>query len=315
MNRKMKIKLLAGLLTAVIAVSCKKYEQFTKDFDYTTAYFAYQNPVRTVFANHPEIEIGAVMGGRRDNQSSETVSYRIAPELLTNTAIVGSRKFELLPADYYTISDPGKFTIPAGDVLGRATLRLNPDKFLADPKALTNTYALPLLITETSLDSVLAGGEGIPRKDYTVIVIKYISEFHGTYYHHGQREKFNPDGSLVDVKRYVTQQEEQEFIVNRVWNLATAQANILTTDGQGEFLTGSGRNYGLTLTVSQDLSVGIADRATSLIKNVTDLGNSRFDRDKKAFYLNYQFIDAENFRHVMKDTLYFRNDGLKLGTW
>ncbi len=313
----MKTKLLIVCLFSFFLVSCEKYEDFVNDFDYTTVYFAYQNPIRTVFSNNLQIEIGAVMGGRRENNAVETVSYRIAPELLTDANIVGTKKFTLLPEDYYTLSSPGTLTIPKGDFLGKTKLTLNADKFLQDPLAISNTYALPLLITGTSLDSVLVGSEEAAwkdRKDYTVIVIKYISQYHGIYYHRGQRIKYDSNGTLVDIFRYVTEKQEEEYIQNVVWNMSTLNANTLKSDGVGENTTVTGKTYALNLSIASDNKVSIADNAGSLIKNITDLGNSVFKPDQKTFILNYEY-SADGYKYVMKDTLYFRNDGLKLDLW
>ena len=312
----MKRKLIIPVLLLLTMASCKKYEDFATDFNYTTAYFAYQNPVRTVFSDNLEIEVGALMAGRRENNKNETISYRIAPELLTNTSIVGTKVFKLLPADYYTLSSPGTLTIPSGEFLGKATLKLDASKFLSDPSALSNTYALPLLITGTTLDSVLVGNAaGVPRKDYTIIVVKYISQFHGVYYQRGLREKYDQSGTLVNVLKYVADNEESEYVKNRVWNLNTINANTLVSTGVGENLSVTGKNYSLNLSVAADAKVSILNNPASLIKNITDLGNSRYDAAKKSMYLNYQYIGDDNMRYVMKDTLNFRNDGLKLELW
>lgn len=313
----MKLKLLIPAILLLALTSCKKYEDFATDFEYTTAYFSYQNPVRTVFSDKLEIEFGALMAGRRENNQSETVNYKIAPELLTNTSIVGSKVFKLLPADYYTLSNSETMTIPAGEFLGKTVLKLNAGKFLADPLATSNTYALPLLITGTSLDSVLVGNTtaGIARKDYTIIVVKYISQFHGVYYQRGLREKWGADGKLIDVLKYVNSSDENEYVKNRVWNLNTINANTLVTTGVGENLSVTGKNYSFNINVAADSKVTIENNSASLIKNITDLGNSKYDAAKKAMYLNYQYVAADNMKYIMKDTLLFRNDGLKLELW
>ena len=306
-----------AFLLMIALSSCEKYEDYINDFDYTTVYFAYQNPVRTVFSNNLKIKIGVVMGGRRENKSNETVSYRIAPELLTDVAVMGANTFTLLPADYYTLANAGELTIPKGEMLGEAELVLNRDKFLADPLATTKTYALPLLITGTSLDSILTGSvdKGIARKDYTIIVIKYISQYSGIYYHRGQRSKYDSGGSLIDVVRYVTEDQEDEYIQNLVWNMTTIDATTLKADGIGENYSSDTKKYAFNMMIANDQTVSLSGNATSLIPNITDLGNSRYDKEKKSFYLNYQYIDTNNMKYVMKDTLIFRNDGLKLELW
>lgn len=313
----MKTSISISISLLVLLFSSCEYDSYISDFDYTTAYFAYQNPVRTVFSDDLKIEVGVVMGGKRENKVAETVKYRIAPELLSDASIVRNNKFTLLPADYYKLSNANEITIPVGDFVGKVTLELDTEKFLHDPLATQRTYALPLLITETSLDSVLRGdvANNIARKDYTVIVIKYISKFHGIYYHRGLREKYDTSGSLVDVLRYVTEEQEEEYVANIVWNLHTVDARTLLTNGLGEHNTANNKTYGLTLSLENGNTVSISAIPESEITDIQDLGNSRYDEKSKSFYLNYQYTDTENSKFVMKDTLIFRNDGLKLELW
>lgn len=295
--------------------SCEKYEDFTSDFDYTSVYFAYQNPVRTVYANNLEIEVGVVLGGKRMNDKDETVAYRIAPELLTNKSIVGNNNFIMLPTDYFTLSSPDQFIIPKGEFLGKTKLVLNADKFLNDPLATSNTYAVPLLITTTSLDSIIVGENNATRKDYSIVVIKYVHNLHGVYYHRGQRTKYDKNtDSLIDVYRYVTEEQEEEFIQNIVWDMFTVDNQTLRTNGVGEKTTSSDGKYAMEITVDSDNNVSITNTSQSLIDNIVDLGGSIYNSSKKAFYLNYEYVD-DNHRYVMKDTLYFRNNNLKLELW
>lgn len=311
MKKKWSILAFCG----IILFSCEKYEDFTNDFDYASVYFAYQNPVRTVFANNLEIEIGAVLGGRRENNREESVSYKIAPELLVDKSLVGNNNFTLLPADYYVLSNPDKLIIPKGDFLGKTKLTLDPAKFLNDPAATSKTYALPLLITDTSVDSIIGKDQTGGRKDYTIVVIKYIHALHGVYYHRGQRTKYDINtNDLIDTYRYVTEKQEEEFIQNIVWDMFTIDSYRLRTNGVGEKLTSKDGNYAMDITIGVDNEVSITNVAGSLVNNIIDLGNSHYDTPQKAFYLNYEYTDLE-FKYVMKDTLYFRNDGLKLELW
>ena len=313
----MKTKFFIAFLMLLMVSSCEKYESYINDFDYTTVYFAYQNPVRTVFSNNLKFDIGVAMGGVRDNKYNETADYVIAPELLANVSVVGNNNFTLLPADYYTLSNDSQFVIPKGDFVGKIRVTLNQEKFLADPLAIGKTYALPIRITGTSLDSILTGnaGKGIARKDYTIVVVKYISQFHGIYYHRGQRSKYDAGNNLINTLRYVTEDQEDEYIQNVIWNFKTLKADSIQTSGVGEFYSTSSKNYSLNLKMLTDNTVQIIGNPSSLIPNVQDLGNSVYDVAKKSFYLNYQYVDVDNMKYVMKDTLIFRNDGLVLELW
>ena len=316
----MKVRYILFALLLLSLNSCK-YDDFREDFDYTTVYFAYQKPVRTVFSNDPSIEIGVVLGGKRENKVDEKVNFQIEPELLTDSKYVGKNTFTLLPEDYYTLSDNNTITIPKGKFLGTVKLVLNKDKFLSDPLATGNTYALPIRITNSTTDKILTGDAeaGIAAKDYTIIVIKYISEYHGVYYHRGQRAAYDKSGNLLDVLRYVTEKEEDIYIKNLVWNINTIDATSLTTDGVAEYLTNKENKYSMVITVNPDNTVSIKDNpasGSSKITGITDSGKSKYDREQKKFYLNYEYTDAitEN-RYVMLDTLIYRNTNMSLELW
>lgn len=313
----MKTKFFIASLIVMILSSCEKYDGYIDDFNYTTVYFAYQNPVRTVFSNNLQFDIGVAMGGVRSNSANQTADFVIAPELFTDAGIVGTNNFTLLPAEYYTLSNNSQFVIPKGDFVGKVRVTLNNEKFLTDPLATGKIYALPIKITNTSLDSILTGNttKGIARKDYTIVVVKYISQYHGIYYHRGQRSKYDASNNLINTLRYVTADQEDEYVQNVIWNFKTLKADSIQSSGVGEFYSTSSKNYSLNLKMLTDNTVQIIGNPSSLIPNVQDLGNSVYDAAKKSFYLNYQYTDVDNMRYVMKDTLIFRNDGLSLELW
>ena len=316
----MKAKLFFLLTVILSLTSCQKYEDFIEDFDYSTTYFAYQKPVRTVFSDDLSIEIGVVLGGKRENKTDERVTFQIEPEMLQDVDYVGSNQFKLLPEDYYSLSDNNTIIIPKGKFLGTVRLTLNKEKFLMDPLAVESTYALPIRITESSTDQILKGDieAGIAAKDYTIVVIKYISEYHGVYYHRGHRTSYDNLGNMIETLKYVGEHEEDIYIKNLVWNLGTINASSLTTDGVAEFLSGTSK-YSMVLNINENNSVSISDNlspGSSQITGIKDLGDSKYDREKKQFYLNYEYIDeASGIRYVMADTLIYRNTEMELELW
>ena len=159
---------------------------------------------------------------------------------------------------------------------------------------------------------------GIAAKDYTIVVIKYISEYHGVYYHRGQRTSYDNLGNMIETLKYVGEHEEDIYIKNLVWNLGTINASSLTTDGVAEFLSGTSK-YSMVLNINENNSVSISDNlspGSSQITGIKDLGDSKYDREKKQFYLNYEYIDeASGIRYVMADTLIYRNTEMELELW
>src|SRR5690606_30900262 len=134
-----------GLLLIVVA-SCSPYDEFTEDVDFSIVYFGTQKPLRTIVAyDEMSIKVGVALGGKRTNETGETVDYVIEPALLEDLDIIGNHQFELLPSDYYTI-EGAEMVVPAGEFIGDVTVRLNTALFTADEKSLTNHYAIPLKI-------------------------------------------------------------------------------------------------------------------------------------------------------------------------
>src|SRR5690606_36423664 len=229
-----------GLLLIVVA-SCSPYDEFIEDFDFSIVYFGTQKPLRTIVAyNDMSFKIGVALGGKRTNETSETVSYEIDPSLLDDPDIVGNNQFELLPADYYTI-DRAEMVVPAGKFIGDVNIILNTALFTADEKSLTNHYAIPLKITGSTTDSVARGlfddlGNAIiAPKDYTIVVVKYISPLHGTYYRQGVQKEVDETGAEVDEVVY----NNPDLVKNPTWTMQTVNRLTIATPGIGDFNNGS----------------------------------------------------------------------------
>jgi len=295
--KKMKLFHTIGLAVAVLTAisSCKKYESFETDYDYTAVYFASQKPLRTIVAyDQMQFKVGVALAGVRENNREETVTYTIDPTLLTSVA--GAGVFKLLPANYYTISSPDKMVVPKGGLIGDVTVTLNRDLFTADPEALTNTYALPLRIVSSTTDSVLRGNATISAKDYTILVVKYISPQHGTYYHKGIQEKVNDLGNVLETVRYTN----KDLIRNTTWDLSTLSLNEVRTTGVGNKTNASLR---LLTAPNQTVSINAVSGAA------VTTGNGTYDPSKREYYLQYSFTQGSGAtleRFSVKDTLILR---------
>lgn len=275
--------------------SCKKYERFDKEFDYTAVYFASQKPLRTIVAyDQMQFKVGIALGGVRENNREETVTYTIDPSLLTT--VTGAGNFKLLPPSYYTLSSPDQMVVPKGGLIGDVTVTLNRDLFTADPDALNNVYALPLKIVSSTTDSVLRGSATIAAKDYTILVVKYISPQHGTYYHKGIEEKLDAGGAVLETVRYTN----KDLSRNETWNLGTLGLNTVSTSGAG-----SRTNASLSLDKLPNNSVGINARSGATVTS----GTGTYDPAKREYYLQYTFTQgsgASLATYAVKDTLVLR---------
>ncbi len=266
-----------------VLLSCKKYETFTNDFDYTSVYFATQKPLRTVVADDDmSFKVGVALGGVRENTKTETVTFVVDPELLK---LPGASGFEILPDSYYTLSNDEKMVITPRNLIGDITVTLNKEKFTSDPNATIAYYALPLRIVSSTTDSVLRGNESVAAKDYTIVTIQYISKFSGSYYHKGLQTRVDNNNtitySLPDLSK------------NQVWRLNTVDANQVTTSGAGAISTG-----GIKLTVSSNNAVSVS--AGSGISSAS--GSGSFNPEKNEFYLSYTYT-SDGIIYNVKDTL------------
>lgn len=278
-----------AILISSLLFSCKKYEDYTKDYDYSSVYFGSQKPLRTIVAyDDMQFKIGVVLAGKRENTVNETVSFTIDPTLLST--VPGASAFKLLPASYYTLSNTNTITIPAGKFNGDITVTMN-KAFTADPLSATKTYAIPVRITKSTTDSILVGSSTVPAKDYTVIVVKYISPLHGTYYHKGVQDRLNSTGTVVETNRYTN----KDLSKNLTWDLTTLSLNEVSTPGAG-----NKTNASLKLTRTNNAV------AVSAISGATAVsGSGTYEPVKREFYLNYSFTQGADKFNVL-DTLILR---------
>ena len=200
-----------GVLTLSFA-SCYNSENEFPDFDGgTTAYFAYQYPVRTLILgndiydnsldNEHKCRIWATMGGAyhgRDAVASIVVDESLCDNLYFVDA--GGNPSTLvtpMPSDYYELLSNN---IPyKGDSRGYVEVKFT-DKFFQDPKALENTYVIPLVMTSVKgIDRILTGTprEGLTpsrtnvedwdvlAKDYVLYCVKYMNPWQGKYIRRG----------------------------------------------------------------------------------------------------------------------------------
>lgn len=294
--KKLKIFFIT-IFVVIVGLSCEEYEDYLTDYDFSAVYFATQKPLRTIVAyDEMTFKIGVTLAGKRENTTEEWATYKIETSLLDDT------DFTLLPEDYYSISDKETMLIPQGKFIGDVTITLDKAAFTGDPLAHLNTYALPLSLTETSADSILSGNfdeEGnqlTPAKNYTVLVVKYISPLHGVYYHKGVQRELNESGEVVEEKGYNT----SDLSKNQTWDLSTQALNEVETSGAGIFNT---QGHGLKLVRGEGSSVMIQEVADSKITIIDAEGS--YNEEKRAFYLDYKFSESGIAYHVT-DTLILR---------
>lgn len=200
-----------GALSLTLA-SCYNSESEFPDYEGgTTAYFAYQFPVRTLILgndiydntidNAHKCHIWATMGGAykgRDAVADIVVDESLCDNLwFVDAGGNPSEPVRPLPKDYYNLVGN---TIPYnGDQRGYVEVQFT-DAFFNDPKAVENTYVIPLLMTGVKgIDHILTGTprEGLTparqntgdwdvlAKDYVLYCVKYKNPWDAKYIRRG----------------------------------------------------------------------------------------------------------------------------------
>lgn len=187
------------IFIALVMTSC--YEDYIKDNDTTTAYFSSQRPLRTVIADRDMgIKVGVAIGGKREVDMNDWAEFEIDPDLLEGTNL------ELLPQDYYYLSDPNKMKVSRSTLAVADVSIIFTEKFYNDPKSVEKYFALPFKITNSSLEQVL------DEKSTSIVAIKYVSNYHGYYYIQGKISLLNDDNGVIEEVEYCNNNMSQNDV-------------------------------------------------------------------------------------------------------
>ena len=206
---------LYGVVLGAISLTYASCYNADKEFpDYeggTTAYFAYQNPVRTLILgndiydntldNAHKCQIWSTMGGAYHGRNA-VVDIVVDETLCDNLYFTdeGGNPDEPvlpMPTSYYSLASN---SIPYnGDSRGYVEVQFT-DAFFNDAKAITYSYVIPLRMTGvTGIDHILSGTprEGLSpsrtntedwdvlAKDYVLYCVKYMNPWQGKYIRRG----------------------------------------------------------------------------------------------------------------------------------
>lgn len=192
--------------------SCYNADREFPDYqEGTTAYFAYQNPVRTLVLgndiydntldNEHKCRIWATMGGTYTGRNA-TVDVAAIDTICNNLWFVdagGNASTPVLPlpqTHYKLLSNSIPYN---GDVRGYVEVQFT-DAFFNDPKSVENTYVIPLVMSNPQgVDYILTGKprEGLTpsrintedwevlSKDYVLYLVKYMNPWQGKYIRRG----------------------------------------------------------------------------------------------------------------------------------
>jgi len=294
------LKILFVLFFVICMTSC--YDNYISDYEYSATGFAIRNPLRTTIADRDmEIYVGVAISGKRAVNMKDWAAFEIIPDSVPPG-------YYLLPTNYYTLSDPNtmrvrKSNLPVADVGIKFT-----EDFYNDTKAIGKYYVLPFKITESSLDSIR------PDADVSIVAIKFISTFHGTYYIKGTMEEY--DLATDTVKGITVYNNEKDKITR---DLTTVSRNVLTRPVANSAATSADKlQLTFEMNDSKDRNYNVLLQAASTTFSLIN-GSATYygDRDQPEIELSYSYSKNGRYYRV-KETMELRQDplyDLRVETW
>jgi hypothetical protein len=292
-------------------VSC--YDEYVLDYPISGIYFPYQIDVRTfVVGEGMKVEVGAALGGVRENTIDRNVSFifdntllapalakmKIASQGYIKTPVTTVATLLPMPTNYYSISSTNTMVIKSGWHSGSVIIKPDSTNFLNDSiNTIISTYALPFYITEANADTILQ------LKRSNVVGFKFENKLFGKYWH-GGAALINRPGLSDTTIIYKTTIPTAE---SNVWTLITASPQTLYTNGY----------YNLTTTknelkiVLKDGNVFVSAGPTASFAYTAD-GVSTYNNpkllQKRMLILKYKYTNAGNgWTYHCTDTIAFRN--------
>ncbi len=297
------------LAAAVVAISTSCYDDYAKDYETSSVYFAAQQPLRTVIAERDmSVSVGVSIGGKRSGYKSDWASYTIGDQTALDEA-----GLTLLPESYYTLSNANTFTVPSSSMLPIAEVEINfTEDFYNDPLSVGQHYALPFTITDSSLDRFVEG------KESSIVGFKYISTFHGTYYTtNGLISQIASDGTTVEDSWVYT---KSDITANAMLEFTTISRNEIDGGNQvvtagltkinlGKvLLTFDSENKAVAIEAGAGNTTYVADSGVASYSYVVDENSANKD-ERLHITIKYRMVQA-GVTYEVKTTLIRRADPL-----
>ncbi len=303
-----KILFILLAITGCMFTSCENQDWEFPDYEYTSVYFAYQTPIRTItfgedyvdtsLDNQGQCEIMATMGGVYSNDANRTISITIDNSIVDAVKFEDGSEIKAMPSEYYSLS-ANQIVIPKGKMLGGVTVQLT-DAFFADPDALTGKYVIPVRMTGVQgADTILEGKPIVenPRlavaedwdvapKNYVLYAIKYINQYDGWYLRTGTDVYSDARGTVERKWDYIEKAEE-------VKNFSTISKDKLRWAFDLKDAEGIARECDLQLAFDASGAVSISSLTDGITASgsgqYTPLGekNSFGGKDRDVMNLNY----------------------------
>ena len=313
--------------------SCYNADHEFPDYEEgTTAYFAYQYPVRTLVLgndiydnaldNEHKCRIWSTMGGAyggRDASVDIVVDESLCDNLyFTDEGGNAAAPVLPLPKNYYSLLSN---SIPYnGDVRGYVEVQFT-DAFFNDEKTIENTYVIPLLMTNVKgIDHILTGTprEGLSpsrtntedwevlAKDYVLYCVKYMNPWQGKYIRRGV-DKVTEKGVTTTVVRkdFSLINSDQEHYTSNPVNQNDEVCGINTKNMTQAIFPVSFKTSGASIACNLILTFsGNTCSISTDDENVTATGSGEFINKgtERPEYKDYQW-GSNNGEPVQRDIL------------
>lgn len=313
----MKKTAIISIILMVALAACKNFDIEHPDFDYTSGYFPYQFPVRTLVLgdyiydnsndNNHKFIISIGIGGVYSNEKDRTFNIQVDNSLCDNVLFSsGGDPIIAMPQNYYQLSS-NQIVVPKGKVNGGVEVQLS-DAFFNDPKAIKNTYVVPLRITGSNdVDTILVGQSANPNpdprvsgdwtiapKDFTMFAVKYINEYDGKYFRYGKSKVKNASGTVIEEQSYDTEKYVEKYPIVQLLTSGRYSVTV-STFFQSKVMEG---NLNLVLTFSgNSCTVSAPEGAPYTISGTGQFKSKEYEwgnKKRDGIVLNYQVSDGTN---------------------
>jgi len=329
------ILILAAGIFSFMLPSCNNQDIDFPDYDYTTVYFAYQYPVRTIVLgedivdntldNEHKCKIYATMGGVYANTQKIDIDIAVDNSLCDNVYFEDNSEVQAMPSNYYTLASD-QISLD-GTLQDGVEVQLT-DAFFADAQSVGKTYVIPLLMTSVAnADSILSGIpkiDGAPKsntadwdvqpKDFVLYCVKFINPWHANYLRRGT-DVITEGGASTTNVRHADYVEDDEVVSMSTTSLNSVEypVTVVNTSNTNEtctlLLTFNNENQ---CTVSSATSGFTATGTGTFVKDGDK--NSWGNKDRSAIYLDYT-IEMTGKTYATKDTLVVRDRGVAMETF
>ena len=314
-------------MTVFLAASC--YEDYIKDYDYSTVYCAFQYDLRTFVVGEGEkFDFTVGLAGVMNNNENRKVNVTVDDNLVTGSIpavlgidekaftaydgmvgkagfgslaqsyvtdevkALGTTALTPLPTSHYSISGLEDLTIKAGDHTATATITATED-FLSDPKGIAPWYAIGLRIESAAADTLFA------KQCYEIIAVKYENKYYGNWYYGGKTVVMNDaTGEIISTDEYpfaIPQKDDQIYTLKTIAPDAVVTNKIGNKAGQ------------LTLTFDgDDIKLSCDDPAKKIVSGSCFANGAKKLQDR-VISLDYSFSNGDGTTSFVKDELRFRN--------